>query len=132
MAMTWQTAVAVAIGSGLGGVGRVWATVLATRWLGEALPWGTLGVNLLGSLAIGLVAGLSEGGARFAGQPLVRDFFLLGLFGGFTTFSSFSLQTLNLLRDGEVARAAVYVAASAGLCVAAAALGYGAGVQLQR
>lgn len=130
--MQWHTALAVALGSGLGGLGRVWLTVMMTRHLGEALPWGTLAVNLLGSLAIGLVAGLAEPGGRWLAQPWVREFFLLGLFGGFTTFSSFSLQTLNLLRDGEPVRAGAYVAASVLLCVTAAAIGHLAATALHR
>jgi len=122
--MSWSTAWVVALGSALGGVARVWGTELVQRLAGDALPWGTLAVNLLGSLLIGLVAGLSVPEGRWMMHPLTKQFFLLGLFGGFTTFSSFSLQTLNLLRDGEVAKAAAYVGASAVLCVLAAWLGH--------
>jgi CrcB protein len=65
-------------------------------------------------------------------HPLTKQFFLLGLFGGFTTFSAFSLQTLNLLRDGEVLKAAVYAGASAALCVLAAWLGHLLALAVQR
>ena len=114
----------VALGSALGGVARVWATVLVGRLAGDGLPWGTLTVNILGSLLIGLVASLSAPEGRWLAHPLTKQFFLLGVFGGFTTFSAFSLQTLNLLRDGEVMRAAAYVGASAMLCVLAAWAGH--------
>ncbi len=122
--MAWSTALVVALGSALGGVARVWATVLVGRLAGEGLPWGTLTVNVVGSLLIGLVASLSAPEGRWLAHPLTKQFFLLGVFGGFTTFSSFSLQTLNLLRDGEVVKAAAYVGASAVLCVLAAWAGH--------
>ena len=122
--MTWSTALVVALGSALGGVARVWATVLVGRLAGEGLPWGTLTVNVVGSLMIGLVASLSAPEGRWLAHPLTKQFFLLGVFGGFTTFSAFSLQTLNLLRDGEVLKAAAYVGASAVLCVLAAWAGH--------
>ena len=122
--MTWSTALVVALGSALGGVARVWGTVLVGRLVGEGLPWGTLTVNVVGSLMIGLVASLSAPEGRWLAHPLTKQFFLLGVFGGFTTFSAFSLQTLNLLRDGEVMRAAAYVGASAMLCVLAAWAGH--------
>jgi CrcB protein len=122
--MTWSTALVVALGSALGGVARVWGTVLVGRLVGEGLPWGTLTVNVVGSLMIGLVASLSAPEGRWLAHPLTKQFFLLGVFGGFTTFSAFSLQTLNLLRDGEVLRAAGYVGASAVLCVLAAWVGH--------
>ena len=122
--MTWSTALVVALGSALGGVARVWGTVLVGRLVGEGLPWGTLTVNVVGSLMIGLVASLSAPEGRWLAHPLTKQFFLLGVFGGFTTFSAFSLQTLNLLRDGDVAKATVYVGASAALCVLAAWAGH--------
>ena len=122
--MTWSTALVVALGSALGGVARVWGTVLVGRLVGEGFPWGTLTVNVVGSLMIGLVASLSAPEGRWLVHPLTKQFFLLGVFGGFTTFSAFSLQTLNLLRDGEVMRAAAYVSASTMLCVLAAWVGH--------
>jgi CrcB protein len=130
--MNWSTALVVALGSALGGVARVWSTVMVVRLTGDALPWGTLVVNVLGSLLIGLVAGLMSAEGRWSPHPLTEQFFLLGLFGGFTTFSSFSLQTLNLLRDGAVGKAAFYVAASAVVCVLAAWLGHLLAMSLQR
>lgn len=122
--MSMATLVAVALGSALGGVGRVWVTVTMARVFGDALPWGTLAVNLAGSLLIGLVATLSLPEGRWIDSSLTKEFFMLGLFGGFTTFSAFSLQTVVLLRDGELALAAVYVVGSAVLCVLAAWLGH--------
>ncbi|MBK1695711.1 fluoride efflux transporter CrcB [Rhodovibrio salinarum] len=130
--MSWGTALVVALGSALGGVGRVWSTVLVERLAGDGLPWGTFAVNVLGSLLIGLVASLSVPEGRWMAHPLTKQFFLLGLFGGFTTFSSFSLQTVNLLRDGAVVKAAAYVGASAVLCLLAAWLGHLLAVAAQR
>lgn len=130
--MSWTTALVVALGSALGGLARVGATVVVGRVAGEALPWGTLSVNLSGSFLIGLVAALGPPEGRWLAHPLTREFFLLGLFGGFTTFSSFSLQTVNLLRDGAVLKAAVYVGLSAALCVLAAWAGHQLAVALQR
>jgi CrcB protein len=130
--MTWSTALVVALGSALGGVARVWGTVLVGRLVGEGLPWGTLTVNVVGSLMIGLVASLSAPEGRWLAHPLTKQFFLLGVFGGFTTFSAFSLQTLNLLRDGEVVKAAIYVGASAMLCLLAAWVGHQLATAVQR
>jgi CrcB protein len=81
---------------------------------------------------IGLVASLSAPEGRWLAHPLTKQFFLLGVFGGFTTFSAFSLQTLNLLRDGEVVKAAIYVGASAVLCVLAAWVGHQLATAVQR
>lgn len=130
--MSLTTALAVALGSALGGVARVWTTIMVARLAGEGLPWGTFSVNVAGSLLIGLVAGISLPEGRWLASPLAKEFFLLGVFGGFTTFSSFSLQTLNLLRDGELAKAAFYVAGSAVVCVLAAWLGHLLAMALQR
>lgn len=87
-------------------------------WVGTAFPWGTLLINVLGSLVIGWFAVISGGNPeRFIGTPEVRTFVMVGLCGGFTTFSSFSLQTLRLAQSGEVVRAGAYVVASVVLCL---------------
>ena len=90
------------------------------RRFGERFPWGTLVVNVLGSFVIGLFAGLP------AVDPALRRFVTIGLCGGYTTFSSFSLQTLALARDGAWRPVAANIAASVLLCLAAAALGHAA------
>ena len=72
---------------------------------GEVFPLGTLFVNVTGSLIIGFVAALTEPGGGVLVSPRMRQFILIGVCGGYTTFSSFSLQTLNLVRDGDWLRA---------------------------
>jgi fluoride exporter len=114
----------IALGGALGSVARFICTEwVQARWSG--FPWGTLAVNVLGSVVIGALAALndSEHGAM---SLLTRQFLLAGVLGGFTTFSSFSLQTLVLMRSGEVLLAGLNVLASVGLCLAAAWLGYSA------
>jgi len=113
----------VAIGSAAGGVARYACSGLGTRWFGETFPWGTLFVNVSGSLLIGVMAVTQPGDARWLGTD-ARALLMIGLCGGFTTFSSFSLQTLNLARNGEWVAAGAYTAASVVLCIAASALGY--------
>jgi CrcB protein len=113
----------VMLGSALGGVGRYWLTGLVARLMGETFPWGTLVVNVLGSGVIGLADALAgAGGGSLAGLP-ARDFVMAGLCGGFTTFSAFSLQMLNLLRDGRTASAWTYAAASVVICLVSVWLG---------
>jgi CrcB protein len=84
-------------------------------------------INALGSFAIGLVAGLTLTPARVGMHPDLRIFLMVGICGGFTTFSSFSLQSLELLQSGEIWRAAGYAAGSVGLCLAAVWCGWLAG-----
>lgn len=86
-----------------------------------AFPWATLGINVLGSLALGVLAG----GALISPQvaPQLRAFLTIGLLGGFTTFSSFAYETVALAQAGDMLRAALYAAASVIASVAAAALG---------
>jgi len=114
----------VAIGSALGGMARYWCSGFAARLIGEWFPWGTLIVNVVGSFVIGAFAALSASEGPFLIRPEIRIFVMVGLCGGFTTFSSFSLQTFELLRSGEGIRAAIYVVASVLLCVAGAAIGH--------
>jgi CrcB protein len=122
----------IALGSALGGVGRYWCSGVIARHIGETFPWGTLVVNVLGSLLIGLVATLSEPDGRLLMSPTLRQFFMLGLFGGFTTFSSFSLQVLNLVRDGQWVMASLYVLASVALCLIGVWLGHSLGIAINR
>jgi CrcB protein len=95
---------AVAAGSVIGSV---------LRWLvGLALPWGTLFVNLTGSFAIGFFSGMTAPGGRWFAGPRLRQFFMTGVCGGYTTFSMFSLETLRMLQQGKLGAAALYVALS--------------------
>jgi CrcB protein len=114
----------VAAGSALGGMARYWCSGLIAHRIGETFPWGTLTVNVAGSFAIGLFAALVEPEGRFFIGPAARQFIMIGIFGGFTTFSAFSVQTLTLMREGEVLRAGMNVALSVVLCLVAVWLGY--------
>ncbi len=110
----------VAMGGALGSVGRFWLAGLVGRFAGTAFPWGTVLINIVGSFAIGWLAAATM---RSAHAQAWQAFAMAGLCGGFTTFSAFSLQTVDLLRDGRVAAAAANVGLSVALCVLGAALG---------
>ena len=99
----------VMLGGALGAGARHLAGLAQLRWLGTGFPWATLFVNLLGSLVMGLLAGwlLQRGGSE-----QVRLFLAVGILGGFTTFSAFSLDLGLMLQRGELAMAAAYVLAS--------------------
>ena len=114
-------ALLVFVGGGLGAVARHGVNRLALAWLGLAFPWGTLAVNVVGSLAMGLLIGLFS--ALETGQA-TRLFLTTGFLGGFTTFSAFSLDALALYQRGEPALAAAYVSASVLLSLAAVAAGF--------
>jgi CrcB protein len=93
------------------------------EWLGEAFPWGTVAINLLGSFVIGAFAALTGAGGSFEGNMSVRLFVIVGICGGFTTFSSFSLQTMMLLRSGQAVAAFANVAVSVVVCLLATMAG---------
>lgn len=125
-----QTYLWIAVGSALGGMARYWCSGFAARLIGETFPWGTLLVNVLGSFIIGLVATLTGPDGRIFVGTTARQFVMIGLCGGFTTFSSFSLQTLNLMQDGEWLYAGSNVLASVIICLFAVWLGHVAAVNL--
>lgn len=114
----------VAIGSALGGMARYWCSGLAARLFGEWFPWGTLIVNVVGSFVIGAFAALSSAEGPFLIRPELRIFVMVGLCGGYTTFSSFSLQTFALWREGEWLWAGANSLLSLILCLSAVWLGY--------
>jgi CrcB protein len=115
----------IAIGSALGGVGRYWCSGAVARRYGERFPWGTVVVNVVGSFVIGIFAGLGPDGTNSVDAG-IRQFVMIGLCGGYTTFSSFSLQTLNLVRDGQWRDAYRNIALSTFACLAAVWSGYAA------
>jgi len=117
----------IAIGGALGSVARFWFSGVVGRQFGETFPWGTLLVNITGSFAIGVLAALAEPGGRHFIKPAGRQFLMYGICGGYTTFSSFSLQTLELMREGEWLKAGSNAAASLGLSLVAVWLGYALG-----
>ncbi|MCA9756079.1 MAG: fluoride efflux transporter CrcB [Candidatus Eisenbacteria bacterium] len=113
----------IALGGAIGACGRYAVTLLASRiWPEQSLPIGTLGANILGCLLIGVLAGLAE--SRLALSPEARSFLFVGLLGGFTTFSSFGLETLLLLREGSYGWAALYVLFQVGVGLVVVAGGY--------
>lgn len=112
----------VAAGGALGASARYVVTGLVLRKMGTYFPYGTLAVNVLGSLVIGMVAGwfLRE---MAEAKPALQAFVITGFLGGFTTFSAFSLEMLNLLQRGDTGQAFTYAMASVILTLGACALG---------
>jgi CrcB protein len=113
----------IALGSALGGVARYACSTLVAQGFGGAFPWGTLLVNVIGSFVIGLFATLTGPDGRLLVLPDTRLFVMVGVCGGYTTFSSFSLQTLILIREGDIPRAGLNVVASVALCMLSVWLG---------
>ncbi len=122
--LTMQSYLWIAIGSALGGMARFWCSGLVARWFGETFPWGTLIVNVSGSFVIGFFATLTGPDGRVFASSLTRQFVMIGICGGYTTFSSFSLQTLNQMNDGEWLYAAGNIVLSVVLCLLAVWAGY--------
>ncbi len=112
------------LGGGLGSGLRYLLSGAVANGIGESFPWGTLAVNVSGSLAIGFFATLTGPDGRWLVAPGARVFFMIGICGGYTTFSSFSLQTLSLLRDGEWFKAGANTVLSFSVCMAAVWLGH--------
>jgi CrcB protein len=120
--------IAIAAGGAIGALLRYWVSTGAHAVLGRGFPYGTLTVNVLGSLLIGfLYIWLLE---RLVTGPALRAFLLIGVLGAFTTFSTFSMETLNLMESGQLGRAVVNVIISVTVCIAAAGLGVFAARQL--
>jgi fluoride exporter len=123
-----NTLLAIAAGGALGSVSRYLLSVGVHRLAGRGFPWGTLTVNVVGSLLIGLAfVWFTE---RSVDSPVWRAFLMIGLLGGFTTFSSFSLETLNLLQEGAAMRAIGNVLVSVSIGILACGIGIWAGRQL--
>jgi fluoride exporter len=118
------------VGSALGGVARYWCSGVAARLIGETFPWGTLIVNVVGSFIIGFFAAIAGPDGRWLVGTTGRQFVMVGFCGGYTTFSSFSLQTLNLMHDGEWCLVGLNIGASVVLCLLAVWLGHLAATNL--
>jgi CrcB protein len=128
--MIFESCALVLLGGFFGGITRFFVSGLVGRRIGETFPWGTLVVNVSGAFAIGALAGLARSkGGVFAGE-MFRDLAFVGFLGGYTTVSSFSLQTLNLALDGQGVPATMYVILSAGLCGAAVGAGFWTAVRV--
>lgn len=122
----------VAAGAALGGLARYWCSGLVAHTFGETFPWGTLAVNIVGSTLIGFVFVVTGPDGRVFMDAAHRQFIMTGIFGGFTTFSSFSLQTLTLLQDGERLYGLANVALSVVLCLLGVWLGTAIGAMVNR
>ncbi len=127
-----MTVLWVAVGSGLGGAGRYWIFEFMARHISGPFPWGTLIVNVTGSLLIGAFATLTGPEGRLVLGGAARQFVMLGVLGGFTTFSAFSLQTLGLIQEGDWRPAVVNIVASVALCLIGVWAGHALAVAINR
>jgi CrcB protein len=135
----WQTFwdktgsyISVALGSIVGAVARFLVSVLFVSQFGDRFPWGTLFVNVTGSFAIGFYAALTGPDGRLFVSPRQRLFVMVGICGGYTTFSAFSLETLRLVQSGKIQTAFVYLVVSAITWIAGVWLGHALAARLNR
>lgn len=127
--MTFISCLMAVVGGALGTLARYVVSVLAGP-ISAHLPLGTIIINVTGSFLIGFFGTLTIAHGRFPVSENIRIFVMVGFCGGYTTFSSFSLQTLDLLRSGFALRATVNVVGSVVFCVATVALGHWAAARL--
>ena len=120
--------IAIAVGGSLGAVSRYWVSSTTYQWLGQGFPYGTLAVNLLGSLAMGFLSVLLV--HRFQVSDEIRFGLLAGFLGSFTTFSTFAMDTLQLASSEALFKAALYVLLSVALCILGAWAGLVAAKQM--
>jgi fluoride exporter len=121
--MNFTTCLVVMVGGAIGTLARYAISFLAVP-ISSELPWGTIIINIVGSFIIGFFGTLTLAHGRYPASEELRMFVMVGLCGGFTTFSAFSLQTLDLLRAGAITRAAMNIALSVVLCIIAVAAGH--------
>jgi CrcB protein len=114
----------VALGGAMGSVARHWLGNVVSEPVNQLFPWGTFWVNVSGCLLIGFLATLTSPGSRHLASNEMRIFLLTGICGGYTTFSAFGLQTVNLMRGGDWTRAGVYVLGSVVVCLLGTWLGH--------
>jgi CrcB protein len=122
----------VALGGALGTLGRFCLSLAAATQFGEQFPWGTLIINVTGSFAIGFFATLTDTDGMLLVRPEMRAFFMIGICGGYTTFSSFSLQTLRLAQGGQWFAAGANMVASNIGCLLAVWLGHVCAASLKK
>jgi len=127
----WNT-LCIGAGGAVGTMLRFWISGVVARAFGERFPSGTMVINVTGSFAIAFFAALTAPEGRWLVNPLPRQVFIIGICGGYTTFSSFSLQTLNLAREGQWGYAALNIVLSVVLCLGAVWIGFVAGETLNR
>ena len=130
--MSFQMYLAIAAGGAVGTIGRYFFSGLLANAIGQTFPWGTLFVNVTGSFVIGMFAALTGPDGRFLVSGMTRQFVMVGICGGYTTFSSFSIQTLNLMNDGEWLQAGGNVVGSVVLCLLFVWIGAAAGAALNQ
>lgn len=111
-----KTYLIVFFGGGIGAAARYWLSGFVYRFLDPVFPYGNLVVNVTGSFLIGILMALFE--ERFVVEPMIKIFMTIGVLGGFTTFSSFSYETVALLRSGELVFAGLNIILSVSLCLA--------------
>lgn len=121
--MPFSACIVVMLGGAVGTLARYAVSILAFP-ISHRLPWGMILINITGSFIIGFFGTLTLAHGRFPVSENLRLFVMVGVCGGYTSFSSFSLQTLDLLRSGATVRAAINVVASVVLCVTAVAVGH--------
>ncbi len=125
-----QTYLLIGLGGALGSMARHWSNGLVASVMGIGFPWGTLIINVVGSVVIGFAAATMQNSGRFPAGEDARLFLMVGICGGYTTFSAFSLQTLTLLEGGQFLPAAGNIGLSVALCLIGVWLGYAAGLAL--
>ncbi|MGE4062854.1 MAG: fluoride efflux transporter CrcB [Rhodospirillaceae bacterium] len=125
-----QTYLWIGLGGALGSMARHWCNGLIAMTVGVAFPWGTLAINVLGSIVIGIAAATMHDGGRFPASEDARALLMVGICGGYTTFSAFSLQTLTLIQGGQWLPAVGNIALSVFLCIGGVWLGYLTGLAL--
>ena len=131
----WDTAgsyVSVALGSIVGGVARYLVSVLFLSQFGDGFPWGTLFVNVTGSFIIGFYAALTGPDGRLFVSPRQRQFVMVGICGGYTTFSAFSLETLRLVQSGNFGTASAYILVSIMTWMVSVWIGHALAARLNR
>jgi CrcB protein len=114
-----RNSILVFLGGGIGAVARYWFSGAVHRVLPADFPYGTMAVNVVGCFLIGIMMALFDG--RTTMSPSARVFITIGVLGGFTTFSTFSFETVSLFRNGEVARACANAFVTMTLCLAGTA-----------
>jgi CrcB protein len=124
--------ISVVLGSIVGAVARFLVSVMSVSQFGDGFPWGTLFVNVTGSFAIGFYAALTGPDGRLSVSPRQKLFVMIGICGGYTTFSAFSLETLRFVQSGKVQTALVYLLVSAITWIASVWIGYTMAASLTR
>ena len=124
--------ISVALGSMVGAVARFLVSVLSVSEFGDRFPWGTLFVNVTGSLVIGFYAALTGPDGRLFVSPRQRLFVMVGFCGGYTTFSAFSLETLRLVQSGNIQTALAYIFVSIMTWLISVWIGHALGARVNR